>query len=111
VADWLGDTANGIKKIYAKRVQTDNLCVGEVCVDEETFLEIVENAGQQPATVVDPEPTPEPEPEPEPTPDLEPTPEPEPEPEPTPDPEPVPEITPEPEPEPTLEPPLETITP
>jgi hypothetical protein len=70
-------------------IKTDELCVGEVCVDEATFLEIVEQAGG--STVApsggggepDPDPDPVPEPEPEPPP---PPPEPDPVAEPVPEP-------------------------
>jgi hypothetical protein len=51
-------------------VKTNELCVGEVCVDESTFLKMVENArdsGEDVVPVPDPEPTPTLEPEPEPT--------------------------------------------
>ncbi len=78
-------------------IKTDELCVGNVCVDEEAFLQMVEGAGQEPTPPPDeppgdggggsdnggepdPEPTPEPPPAPAPEPDPPPAPEPTPEP-------------------------------
>ena len=83
-------------------VKTDELCVGEVCVDEATFLEIVEQAGQTPnqgstyngnngGGGADEPPNPEPDPDPEPTPGPDPEEPPAPE---APDPEPMPEVSP-----------------
>lgn len=47
ITQWLADAANGIGHFFAERIQTnelrtDELCVGTMCVDEATFVEIVE---------------------------------------------------------------------
>jgi hypothetical protein len=46
VTMWLADAGNGIKdlfvgNVHAKSVNTDELCVGKVCVTQEEFLKIV----------------------------------------------------------------------
>ncbi len=84
VADFLRGIANGIASIG--EVQTSKLCVDDICVTRDQFLNMVESSGQEPT----PEPTPEPIPEPAPDPVVEPEPTPEPVPEPEPTPEPAP---------------------
>lgn len=43
---WFSDTANGIGTMIAGTLKAkDELCVGDVCVDEGTFLQMVQNAG------------------------------------------------------------------
>ena len=83
LTEWLGDTANGIAKIVvetltAKRVQTDELCVGDTCVTQAQFLQMVQTAGAAVTTspVSAPEPSPAPSPEPTPSPEPSPSPEP-----------------------------------
>ncbi|QQR76998.1 tail fiber domain-containing protein [Candidatus Nomurabacteria bacterium] len=39
--DWFSDAANGIQTFFAREIHTNVLCVGEVCVTEEEFLNIV----------------------------------------------------------------------
>ncbi len=60
---WLGSTTNGIQNIFSKKVTTDQLCVGTVCVDQAQFLQMVQNNGTTsspaPAAPVVPEETPE----------------------------------------------------
>jgi hypothetical protein len=109
VSDFLRGIANNIASIG--KVQTSELCVDDVCVTRDQFLNMVQSSNSTNST-------PAPEPTPEPTPD--PTPEPEPTctdgilnqdetgideggictltPEPIPEPEPAPEPTPEPTP-------------
>ena len=46
ITQWLADAANGIGHFFAERIQTnelrtDELCVGTMCVDEATFVEMV----------------------------------------------------------------------
>jgi hypothetical protein len=137
VTSWLADAGNGIADLFAttvhaevveaKKVQTDELCVGSVCVTEEEFMALVQgggSAGGQSSPQPEPEPPPaggsDPEPQPEPTPEQaeeEPTPELTPEetpesesapeetlePEVMSEPEPIPEETPESEVAPTPE--------
>ncbi len=38
---WFADTANGVQTFFAGEIHTKKLCVGEVCVTEEEFLNIV----------------------------------------------------------------------
>ena len=84
VGQWLGETTNGIKQLYAEKVETKELCVGSVCVDEETFLKMVESADvtAAPASgggieeVPPSEPIPPPDPDPVPNPEPLPLPEP-----------------------------------
>ncbi len=50
LAAWLGDVGNGIATIYSQvlksqKVETNELCVGSVCVTSEQFLHLVEQAG------------------------------------------------------------------
>ncbi|MEI7720323.1 MAG: tail fiber domain-containing protein, partial [bacterium] len=77
---WLGDAANGIHDLYvsifhAKEVHTDMLCVGETCVTQAQFLQMVQKSGQSdPAPPPAPAPTPDPTPDPTPAPDPTPTP-------------------------------------
>lgn len=42
---WLASASNGIQNIFAKRVTTDELCVEDVCVTRDEFLQLLENAG------------------------------------------------------------------
>jgi len=106
---WLADAGNGIADLFATtvhaevviaaKVQTDELCVGSVCVTEAEFMALVEGADNQNTPA--PEPTPELEPVDEvPAPEETPQPESIPEPEPTPQPESIPEPEPTPEPAP-----------
>ncbi|MBP9711325.1 MAG: tail fiber domain-containing protein [Candidatus Pacebacteria bacterium] len=109
MSTWLADAGNGIADLFAStvhaevviaaKVQTDQLCVGSVCVTEAEFMNLVQGNQNPPAPA--PSPTPEPEPTPEEEPAPEETPEEEQAPEPTPEPTPAPEETPEPTPEPT----------
>jgi hypothetical protein len=100
---WLGDSANGITRIFSDRVDTKQLCVEDVCVTRDQFLNIVEQSGvTNPPPAPDPVPTPDPQPTP--VPDPTPTPTPTPDPVPTPDPSPVPDPVPTPDPTPTSNP-------
>jgi hypothetical protein len=63
---WLADANNGIGDLFANRIRTKELCVEDVCVTRDQFLNMVNNSGSASVT-----PTPSPEPEPtieEPTP-------------------------------------------
>jgi hypothetical protein len=75
LSNWLGDITNGIQKIFAHEVQTDRLCVGQTCVDEQQLQQLLQNQNIQstppsdpiPPTVSDPgagdqTPTPAPDP-------------------------------------------------
>ena len=42
---WFGNTANGITDLFTKRIHTDELCVGTVCVTQDQFLQMVNNSG------------------------------------------------------------------
>jgi hypothetical protein len=47
--NWLGNQANGITAIYAdlfqsKKIQTDELCVGAVCVTQQQFMNVFGNS-------------------------------------------------------------------
>ncbi len=97
VKNILADAQNGVIDLYAKNINSDKiktkeLCVGEVCVNEMQFLQMVQFTG------VNNQPQNSPSPEPNPTPDSQPSPDPAPE-EPTPDPIPEPETIPDPAPE------------
>jgi hypothetical protein len=37
---WFADTTNGIKSFFAERVQTNELCVDDVCVTRDQFAEV-----------------------------------------------------------------------
>ncbi len=41
---WFADSANGIGDFFAGKVHTNELCVGDVCVDEATFMGLVSGA-------------------------------------------------------------------
>lgn len=48
--NWFGDAGNGISTMYAKvfrgdRIETNELCVGQVCVTSEQFLNLVQGSG------------------------------------------------------------------
>ncbi len=43
IANWLADSKNGIASIFSNTVQTNNLCVGSVCVTQQQFLQMVQN--------------------------------------------------------------------
>lgn len=45
IRNWLADATNGIQNIFAKRVTTEELCVEDVCVTRDQFLQLLENAG------------------------------------------------------------------
>lgn len=38
---WFADAANGIGRLFAKEIHTDMLCVGDTCVTEEEFLQLL----------------------------------------------------------------------
>lgn len=66
---WLGDAMNGLERIVSKRVDTEQLCVGAVCVTSTQFLQMVEQTtgstnssgqGQLPTPTPIPTPTPTP---------------------------------------------------
>ena len=40
---WLANATNGITDIFAKRIHTDELCVGTVCVTQEQFLQMAQD--------------------------------------------------------------------
>ncbi len=40
---WFADKANGITEFFAGRIRTDELCVGEVCVNESQLQQLLEN--------------------------------------------------------------------
>ncbi len=48
--NWLASAENGITELFAAKVKTNQLCVGEVCVDEQQFLDIVTNSNVQGST-------------------------------------------------------------
>lgn len=41
---WFADKANGIGKLFANEVHTNMLCVGDTCVSEEEFLQMLGNS-------------------------------------------------------------------
>jgi Chaperone of endosialidase len=41
---WLADTQNGIEQLFAERIETNTLCVGNTCVTEDQLQELLENA-------------------------------------------------------------------
>ena len=45
LVSWFGDVGNGIEKFFAKEVQTDKLCVDDVCVTRDQFKAMVEQSG------------------------------------------------------------------
>jgi hypothetical protein len=45
---WLGSATNGIQNIFTKKITTDELCVGTVCVTQTQFLQMIQNSGQTP---------------------------------------------------------------
>ncbi|MBP9821689.1 MAG: tail fiber domain-containing protein [Candidatus Pacebacteria bacterium] len=49
--DWLASATNGIQNIFSNRIETNEFCVGSVCVNEEEFGEIkdyiINNGGSQ----------------------------------------------------------------
>jgi Chaperone of endosialidase len=51
---WMGNAGNGINSIFSKKVQTDTLCVGQVCVTEQQFLNMVQ--ANNPTPPSNPEP-------------------------------------------------------
>jgi hypothetical protein len=106
MAEWMGETTNGIKLFVADKIETKELCVADdsgdkTCITKSQLDDLISNQGTAaaggssnppPAPELPPEPTPEPNP----IPDVELTPDP------VPEPTPEPESTPE--PEPTTEP-------
>jgi hypothetical protein len=42
--EWLASATNGIDSLFAKKIKTNELCVGEVCVTESQFLQILNNS-------------------------------------------------------------------
>ena len=42
IVSWLGNTSNGIQKIFTKEVQTDKLCVGQTCVTESQLQQLLQ---------------------------------------------------------------------
>ena len=48
ITAWLADAANGIGDFFAARIHTDELCVKDVCVSRDQFLQMVERAGASP---------------------------------------------------------------
>jgi hypothetical protein len=58
---WLGNTANGIEKIFTKEISTENLCVKksdgtEVCITGDQLDQILINAGTSGSPAPDPTP-------------------------------------------------------
>lgn len=49
--DWLADTMNGINDLFAKRVRTEELCIGDTCVTEAELQQLLQNQGMQPIMV------------------------------------------------------------
>ena len=98
IGDWLGEKTNGITSIFAKKVETEKLCVsdegGKTCITRDELDRLLDNANTASVGDSQPPPPPAPEPQPDPTPEPEPAPEPTQEP-PPPDPEPTPEPSPE----------------
>lgn len=41
---WLGDMTNGIQNIFTKRLTTEELCVEDICVTRDQFLQMIENS-------------------------------------------------------------------
>jgi|GEM_PF-3337760 len=60
IANWLADSANGITSIFSKKITTDQLCVGTVCVTQQQFMQMVQNSGSQPSSSSDTSSTPPP---------------------------------------------------
>ena len=40
---WFADVGNGIQKLFTKELRTELLCVGETCVTETEFLQLLQN--------------------------------------------------------------------
>lgn len=53
---------NGITEFFAKRVRTDELCVGTICVTQDQFMQMVQQSGQAPVIVTSPQTEPDPQP-------------------------------------------------
>ncbi|MEO5646655.1 MAG: tail fiber domain-containing protein [Candidatus Paceibacterota bacterium] len=45
IMNWLADSKNGITGIFSKKVTTDELCVGTVCVTQQQFMQMVQKSG------------------------------------------------------------------
>ena len=92
IGDWLGEKTNGISSIFAKKVETEKLCVsdegGKTCITRDELDRLLDNANTASGGDSQPPPPPSPQPQPDPEPTQEPPP---PDPEPTP--EPSPEVT------------------
>ncbi len=43
------NATNGIRTMFADKVQTKELCVEDVCVSRDQFLQMIENSGQEPS--------------------------------------------------------------
>jgi hypothetical protein len=98
MAEWMGETTNGIKLFVADKIETKELCVADdsgdkTCITKSQLDDLISNQGTAAAGGSS---NPPPAPEPNPIPDVELTPDP------VPEPTPEPESTPE--PEPTTEP-------
>ncbi|OGG58769.1 hypothetical protein A2765_05485 [Candidatus Kaiserbacteria bacterium RIFCSPHIGHO2_01_FULL_56_24] len=73
---WFADAGNGIADFFAKRVRTDELCVGATCVDESELQQLLDLRSQSaaagrastPAPAPEPSLAPESEPPPQPAP-------------------------------------------
>ncbi|MDP3763155.1 MAG: tail fiber domain-containing protein [bacterium] len=92
------------KEFITDRLVTKELCVEDICVTREQFMQMVSASTGSVTITSAPAPEPSPEPAPEPAPGLIPEPTPEPTLEPTPTPTPTPIPTPEPSPTPTPSP-------
>ena len=92
VGEWLGEATNNIKKLYAERVETKELCVADdsgdkTCITKNQLDDLLQNAGNNSggSSNTPPTPTPVPDPTPDPIPDPIPDPTPDPIPDPIPD--------------------------
>lgn len=77
IAEWLGTITNGIAQIFAEKIQTNELCVGDRCMTEDQFNKVFDLIDQSEIQTPEPDLTPtldsvpsDPEPQPEPTPDI-----------------------------------------
>ena len=52
LVSWFSDASNGITKFFAKEVHTNLLCVGDTCVTQDQFIQMVKNSGVQTAASV-----------------------------------------------------------
>jgi hypothetical protein len=46
IRNWLGDVGNGITRLFAQQVVTDELCIGSTCVTESQLIDLLNQNGQ-----------------------------------------------------------------